>query len=86
MIVVPGETTAQDFLQLHLPDNNHKIDSTSQHQLQLLLGFALWSLLKDSASIRDRARLNTISGQHTEAWLRPVPNPNLGLSMPKKRV
>ena len=51
--VFPGESMAQDFLQLHLPDNNHKIDSTSQHQLQLLLDSALWSSLKDSASIRD---------------------------------
>ena len=84
MIVFPGETTAQDFLQLHLPDNNHKIDSTSQHQLQLLLDSALWSSLKDSASLRDRARPNTISGQQTGAWLRAVSNPNLGLSMPKR--
>ena len=84
VIVFPGKTTAQDFLQLHLPDNNHKIDSTSQHQLQLPLDSALWSSLRDSASIRDRARLNTISGQHTGAWLGAVPNPNLGLFMPKK--
>ncbi|XP_062512057.1 uncharacterized protein LOC134187899 [Corticium candelabrum] len=83
-IVFPGESTAQDFLQLPLPDNNHKIDSTSQHQLQLRLDSALWSSLKESASIRDRARLNTISGQHTGAWLRAIPNPNLGLSMPKR--
>ena len=60
VIVFPGETTAQDFLQLQLPDINHKIDSTGQHQLQILLDSASCSSLKDSASIRDRARLNTI--------------------------
>ena len=84
MIVFQGETTAQDFLQLYLPDNNHKIDSISQHQLQNLLDSALWSSLKDSTSIRDRARLDTISGQHTGTWLRAVPNSNLCLFMPKR--
>ena len=66
-MVFSGETTTHYFLQLYLPDNNHKIDSTSSYQLQLLLDSALWLLPKDTASIRDRARLNSISGQHTGA-------------------
>ena len=37
--------------------------------------------LKDMSSVRDRARLNTISSAYAGAWLRAVPNQNLGLSM-----
>ena len=33
------------------------------------------------SSVRDRARLNTISSAYAGAWLRAVPNLNLGLSM-----
>ena len=42
----------------------------------------MWHSIKDNTSLRDRARLNTISAQHTGAWLRAIPNPNTGLAMP----
>ena len=64
----------------HAPDPN--IDD--QHHLQALLDSDLWSSLKDDSSLRDRARINTISAQHAGAWLSALPNPNLGLAMPSK--
>ena len=40
-----------------------------------------FDVLKESCSIRDKARLNTISEPHAGAWLTAIPNPNLGLAM-----
>ena len=40
-----------------------------------------FDLLKESCSIRDKARLNTISEPHAGAWLTAIPNPNLGLAI-----
>ena len=39
------------------------------------------AMCMDSVSIRDRARLNTTGTTSAGAWLRAIPNPNLGLSM-----
>ena len=57
---------------------------STQRQLQSILDSAMWHSIRDNASLRDRARLNTISAQHAGAWLRAVPNPNIGLAMPQK--
>ena len=43
------------------------------------------AMCKDSASIRDRAHLNTTGTASAGAWLRAIPNPNLGLSMSQSR-
>ena len=40
-----------------------------------------FDLLKESCSIRDKARLNTISEPRAGAWLTAIPNPNLGLAL-----
>ena len=40
-----------------------------------------FDLLKESCSIKDKARLNTISEPHAGAWLTAIPNPNVGLAM-----
>ena len=42
--------------------------------------------LKESVSLRDKARLNTIGTPETGAWLWAVPNPNLGLTMSRQDV
>ena len=52
--------------------------------VNILLDSRLWSHLRESASIRDRARINTLTAQHAGAWLRAIPNRNLGLAMPSR--
>ena len=80
----PGEQVAHERLCQSIPDTALKTEMTSQKSLQSRLDSDLSSSLKDSASIRDRARLNTISGQHAGAWLQALPNLSLGLAMPSK--
>ena len=80
----PGEQVAHERLCQSIPDTALKTEMTSQQSLQSMLDSGLSSSLKDSASIRDRARLNTICSQHAGAWLRALPNLSLGLAMPSK--
>ena len=80
----PGEQVAHERLCQSIPDTALKTEMTSQRSLQSRLDSDLSSFLKDSASIRDHARLNTISGQHAGAWLRALPNLSFGLAMPSK--
>ena len=80
----PGEHVAHKRLCQSIPDTALKTEMTSQRSLQSRLDSDLSSSPKDSASIRDRARLNTISGQHAGAWLRALPNLSLGLAMSSK--
>ena len=40
-----------------------------------------FDLLKEYFSVRDKARLNTISEPHAGAWLIAITDPNLGLAM-----
>ena len=80
----PGEQVAHERPCQSIPDTALRTEMTSQQSLQSRLDSDLSSSLKDSASIRDRARLNTISGQHAGAWLRALPNLTLGLAMPSK--
>ena len=49
--------------------------------LQSQLDVIHFQSLKDMSSVRDRARLNAISSTYAGAWLKAVPNQNLGLSM-----
>ena len=46
----------------------------------------IWSHLREFASLWDRARLNTVTTQHTGAWLQAISNRKLGLTMPSKEV
>ena len=57
------------------------INVASQHSLQSQVDKWDFDLLKESCSIRDKARLNTISEPRAGAWLTAIPNPNLGLAM-----
>ena len=80
---IDGESNAkEEFLQkFGTVESSCNIDSPSQHALQLQVDNGSYEALKLSCTLRDQARLNTISEPHAGAWLRAVPNPNLGLAM-----
>ncbi|XP_062520053.1 uncharacterized protein LOC134195061 [Corticium candelabrum] len=82
----PGESAARDHIRNLVPDSLDTIDltSSSQRDLQRLLDTKLSTTILEKASLRDRARLNTISAPHAGAWLRAIPNPNLSLAMPQR--
>ena len=84
ILFFPGEHEQWQYLQRLLPDIKDCSQNATQHHLQSLLDSSLSNSLKHNASLRDRARLNTISAQHAGAWLRALPNSNLGLAMPQK--
>ena len=79
-----GISVVEDHLRTLLPTAKIDFLTTSQHQLQSLLDSTMWHSLKDKTSLRDRARLNTISAQHAGAWLRAIPNPKTGLAVPHR--
>ena len=66
-------------LSVELPGIN--LNAASQRVLQSALDAKALSKCKESASIRDRARLNTLGTPLAGAWLRAIPNPNLSLAM-----
>ena len=81
-LVVPGELSTREILMAEIPDNNDiDIMRSTQHQFQVVLDSSLLRQLKDEANLRDRARLNSVSSTHCGAWIRAIPNPNLGLTM-----
>ena len=55
----------------------------SQKSFQGQIDDLVYASLKNNSSIRDLARINTISSIHAEAWLRAVPNEKLGLAFSK---
>ena len=82
----PEESAAKDHIRSLVPDSLDTIDLTSSSQcdLQRLLDTKLSTTILEKASLRDRARLNTISAHHARTWLRAIPNPNLSLAMPQR--
>ena len=85
-ISIPGEENAlvryRQVLASYGADGHPNNSSDeSQRVLQRQLDDALLSTLKDTSSLRDKARLNTESSVHAAAWLRAIPNVKLGLSM-----
>ena len=85
-ISIPGEENAlvryRQVLASYGADGHPNNSSgESQRVLQRQLYDALLSNLKDTSSLRDKARLNTESSVHAAAWLRAIPNVKLGLSM-----
>ena len=66
-------------------ESQQRLQHMEDLQVELLLMRSCLSLCKLHHILRtvppDRV-LDTISGQHTGAWLRAVPNSNLGLSIP----
>ena len=85
-ISIPGEEIAlvrykQVLANYGVEGHSNYSFGESQRALQRQLDDALLSSLKDTSSLRDRARLNTESSVHAAAWLRAIPNSKLGLAM-----
>ena len=85
-ISIPGEEIAlvrykQVLANYGVEGHSNYSFGQSQRALQRQLDDALLSSLKDTNSLRDRARLNTESSVHAAAWLRAIPNSKLGLAM-----
>ena len=57
------------------------INVASQHSLQSQVDKWDFDLFKEFCSIRVKGRLNITYEPHAEAWLKAIPNPNLGLAM-----
>ena len=53
----------------------------SQKSLQSQIECSIFANLKESRSLRDNARLNTVSSIHAATWLRAIPSPKFGLAM-----
>ena len=84
-LTLPGEIRERERFSVQL-ENHIDTDEPAffilpQKALQSQLDVIQLQSLKDMSSVRDRARLNTISSAYAGAWLRAVPNQNLGLSM-----
>ena len=63
---------------------NVDIKLASQKSLQYAIDTESLDNLKASVPLRDKAQLNTIGTPETGAWLRAVPNPNLGFTMSRQ--
>ena len=65
--------------------SNVSVDTStfSQRTLQAQLDNNLVASLKEESNLRDQTRLNTVASPHASAWLRAIPNVNLGLTLPK---
>ena len=69
-------------LSLLLPANSTvSLFSDRQHHFQSVLDSSLQSQIKASVSLRDRARINTISDPFSGSWIRATPNSVFGLTM-----
>ena len=75
------EFPARASLREALPEAD--LTSASQHHLQDSLDRRAFTMCKALSSLRDQARLNSITSSPAGAWLRAIPNPNLGLAMPQ---
>ena len=73
------EGILREKLSVELPGIN--LNAASQRVLQSALDAKALSKCKESASIRDRVHLNTLGTTSAGAWLRAIPNSNLGLAM-----
>ncbi|XP_062518293.1 uncharacterized protein LOC134193482 [Corticium candelabrum] len=81
-LLFPGEVSSREqLLSTLLSTADVDLGGASQHDLQEIFDKSLLSDIKNSVSIRDQARLNAISTPHAGAWLRAIPNRNLGLVM-----
>ena len=84
-LLLRGELQAQEHLISLLPDNaNLNLLSFLHLLLQTTLDSSLFSHIKNSVSLRDRARLKTISVSLAGLWLQAIPNPVFGLTYPHK--
>ena len=60
--------------------------TAGQHTLQLVIDSTRHLALRESASVRDQARLTATSASHAGAWLRALPVPSLGLTMSRHEI
>ena len=77
-----SDSSLREELQSLYPNVDIKLDS--QKSLQHAIATEFLVNLKASVPLRDKARLNTIGTPETGAWLRAIPNPNLGLTMSRQ--
>ena len=77
------EGILREKLSADLPGIN--LNAASQCVLQSALDAKALSKCKESASLRNRARLNTLGTPSAGAWLQAIPNPNLGLAMSRHK-
>ena len=81
-LIFPGKVSSHEQLLSVFPSTaDVGLWVASQHQLQEIIDKSLLSDVKNSVSIRDQARLNSISTPHAGAWLWAIPNSNLILVM-----
>ena len=83
IVLLPGEDEARVRLLKQLGDGCLPCNLTSASQREILspVNCLILSSLKENASLRERARLNTVAAPHGGDWLRAIPNPRLGLTM-----
>ena len=77
-VCIPGENHARNILPKYLGSDTIPPNLTNawQSQIQSRIDSHLLSNLKEGFSLRDQARINTISTPHAGAWLRAIPNPS----------
>ena len=81
-LIFPGELQAREHLSSLLPANSTvSLFSDRQHHFQSVLDSSLQSQIKASVSLRDRARINTISAPFAGSWIRATPSSVFGLTM-----
>ncbi len=73
---VSGEDSAAAMM-THLLGHPLSFTDSSQHGLQNGLDFSLLSTVKAGSSLRNQARLSTLSAPHSGSWLRAFPNRKL---------
>ena len=82
-VCIPGENHDRNILPKYLGSDTipPNLTNASQRQIQSRIDSHLLSNLKEGFSLRDQTRINTISTPHAGAWLKAIPNSNLGLAM-----
>ena len=79
---IPGEDEAHSHFRNILADFHKEVttDLSSMSEKSLQSQIQFFANLKESRSLQDNARLNTVSSIYAAAWLRAIPNPKLGLA------
>ena len=78
--LLSGDSESQYLKNEHI-SSTLDFSTATQQQIQSEFDLDLVKYLLKIAILRDRTHLNSISTSHAGAWLRAIPNSNLGLSM-----
>ena len=81
-LIVPGELPTPENLRSvlsHYEDIDFK--ASELREFQVVLDSSLLRKINVESNLRDKARLNSVSAKHSEAWLTAIPNQKLGLVM-----